>query len=123
MGARSGDAREIEVAVTDQDGHSYYTTLRCGLEEACSCGTAFAPSSCTVAPRSDHSRGTFEHRHDLAQLPPLRRGGGLFLQSCALTVERPRGEGELTVMVAESEKYRRLRERAISGVAYMESEQ
>ena len=53
----------------------------------------------------------------------LRRGGGLFLQSCSLTVERPRGEGELTVMVAESEKYRRLRERAISGVAYKESEQ
>ena len=57
-------------------------------------------------------------RGDEEPLPPLRKSGGLFLQSCAVSLERPRGQGTLTVMVAEAAKYGALRERARSGAHY-----
>lgn len=57
-------------------------------------------------------------REGVEALPPLRKSGGLFLQSCAVTLERPHDGGFLTVMVAEAAKYGALRMRALRGAAY-----
>ena len=59
-------------------------------------------------------------RVDAEALPPLRKSGGLFLQSCAVSFERPHDGGSLTVMVPEAAKYSALRERAAKGAAYNE---
>ena len=50
-------------------------------------------------------------------LPPLRKTGGLFLQSCAVAFEHPDGRS-LDVMVAEAAKFGALRARARSGAEW-----
>ena len=51
-------------------------------------------------------------------LPPLRRSGSLFLQSCAVALERPRDDGALAVCVAEAAKFAALLRRAERGSAF-----
>ena len=49
-------------------------------------------------------------------LPPLRKGGGRFLQSCAVSFEHLDGS-TLTVSVREAPKFEALRQRGRSGAA------
>ena len=50
--------------------------------------------------------------------PPLRKGGGLFLQSCGVRFEHLDGS-ELTVCVQEPRKFGALQARGLSGVNYL----
>lgn len=50
-------------------------------------------------------------------LPPMRKVGGLFLQSCAVAFEHPDGR-QMQVMVPEAAKFGALRARARSGAAW-----
>ena len=75
-------------------------------------------SEARAARRAQAAGEEEEEEEEQGELPPLRKGGGLFLQSCAVTIERPHGQGSVTVMVAEAAKFEALRSRARSGAAY-----